>query len=155
MEPHREEMPAEYELHPEQDTGMRPVRVATRAVTLAILAITVATAAVAVSVVCIIMTLHATKASNSQAMQIRMLDQSNTRLAGEVSALSNRQTQTSARLAATQSAASDPSLITCSDLRHMDLIATSGGSGNVSSVPGTVIIDLSQSRVPLPGHCSK
>lgn len=82
-----------------------------------------------------------------QGVQIRQLYQANSRLADQLSAQS---TQMSAGLAASNPAA-DSNLITCRDLKSMALVATNGGS--VSAVPGSV--SLSQSAVPMPGHCRK
>jgi hypothetical protein len=86
--------------------------------------------------------------SGAQATQIHQLYQANSRLAGELSA---QGTQLSAVAARVADPAVNPSLITCRDLRQLGLVATSGGS--VSAVPGNV--SLSQSPVPIPGHCRK
>jgi uncharacterized protein HemX len=95
-----------------------------------------------------------TRTIASQAAEIHLLDQSNTRLAQEQAADVTQRDQVSAQLGQMSSrlAAADPSgsLITCADLRRMDLTETTGGS--VSAVPGNV--SLSQSRVPLPRHCN-
>jgi hypothetical protein len=98
---------------------------------------------------------HETQVASGLAVQIRGLDQSNTRMAGEISQLSGHQATMSAsqaRMSARMSSA-DPasSLITCKDLRAMDLTTVSGGS--VSSVPGTV--NLSYGAVQLPKHCNR
>jgi hypothetical protein len=101
--------------------------------------------------------LHENNVSSAQSAQIHALDSSNTRLARELATDNNQLSQMSAKLAAmgakvtATDPASDSSLITCGDLRRMDLTATTGGS--VSSVPGNV--NLSQAPVPLPAHCPR
>jgi uncharacterized protein HemX len=108
-------------------------------------------AALAVGVSSII---HGNTVSASQANEIHALDQSNTRLAGQVADLSNQLATVDNRLAemsAKVTAAdpsSDSSLITCADIRHMDLTVTTGGS-----VVAGGVVDLSQSSIPLPAHC--
>lgn len=136
----REEIPAEIELSPEKPRET--------SVTKAALVIAGIVLAVSVAVFGVV---HADKVSSSQAAQIQALDKSNTHLAGELATVTNQLSQMSAKLSATQSEASatNPDLITCADLRHMDLTTTTGGS--VSAVPGSVSLD--QGSVPLPEHC--
>jgi hypothetical protein len=92
---------------------------------------------------------HANNVGNLQATQIHQLDQANTRLAGELSAVSTQLSQMAARLAAADPA-SDSNLITCRDLQSMGLIATNGAS--IVTGGG---ISLNQNAVSLPGHCKK
>ena len=125
-----------------------PKERASGAMVLAVIASCVAGVAIIGAVIAIVLYFGARSTSSFQTTQIHGLDQSYSRLAGEYAALSNRQAQTSAQVAASDPA-SDSNLITCSDLRHMHLATVN--SGSVSSVPGTV--DLSQNPVPLPGHC--
>jgi hypothetical protein len=143
----RDEIPASYALHPQNKTDSK-ARHLPLGTGLAITAV-IAVAALWAAAISLVMLLHARNISSAQATQIRALNQANTHLAGEVAALSTRQTQTSAQVAAADPAA-DSSLITCTDLKHMRLMTATGGS--VSSVPGTV--SLTQSPVSLPQHCS-
>jgi hypothetical protein len=150
MEPDgRHEIPASYALHPEHRAQARarhlPLPLGAALAVTAVIAV----AALWAAAISIVMLLHARNVSSAQAAQLRALGQSNTRLAGEVAALGHRQAQLSAQVAAADPAA-DASLITCTDLRRLRLMAATGGS--VSAVPGTV--SLTQSPVPLPEHCS-
>jgi hypothetical protein len=111
-------------------------------------------AALTVSVLAL---LHVSTVSTPQAAQIRSLQSSSTRLAGQVAAeraeiagLRSELAGLGARLTSADPA-SDPSLITCGDLRRMDLRQTTGGS--VPAVPGPV--DLDQAAVALPAHCAR
>jgi hypothetical protein len=104
--------------------------------------------AVAIMVIQSLAITHLSTISGAQATQIHQLYQANSRLAGQVSAQGTQLSQVSAKVA---DPAVNPSLITCHDLRNMALIAITGAS--VSSVPGSV--NLSQSAVPIPGHCKK
>ena len=144
MEPDNRPIDATYTVEPQ------PVRRkgTSGAMIRAVIASCVAGVVLIVATVTIVLYFGARSTSNFQTTQIHGLDQSYSRLAGEYAALSNRQAQTSAQVAASDPA-SDSNLITCSDLRHMHLATVN--SGSVSSVPGTV--DLSQNPVPLPGHC--
>ncbi len=143
MHPEKQEIPATYQLRPE----VKHLKIARTVLVAAGIVAAIAVAALGLSIVGL---LHASNVSKLQAAQIHLLDQANTRLAGELSAQSTQLSQMSARLAAADPA-SDSSLITCRDLRNMGLVATNGGS--VSSVPGAV--SLNQSAVPMPGHCGK
>jgi hypothetical protein len=146
----REDIPASYEIVPGEGCAgqLSPRHLSiTLGTGLALTAI-IAAAALVTAAISITLLLHARNASSSQTAQIHALDQSNTRLALEVAGLSNHQSQMSAQVAAADPS-SDSNLITCTDLRHMGLMATDGAS--VSSVPGTV--SLSQSPVSLPAHC--
>lgn len=144
----QEPIPAAYQIHHEKSPEMKAI--ATVRVWVLITA-GISTLALVASVLGITgwaQAMHDGHTISFQATQIHGLDQSNTNLAGELSQLSNRLTGMSAQVSAADPA-SDSSLVTCADLRHMGLTTTTGGS--VSSVPGTV--DLSRAPVPLPGHC--
>jgi hypothetical protein len=134
-----------YEIREPEDKP--PPRPKASAAGVALTAVGIA-AALCLALAALAIAAHAGKVSTSQAAQIRALDQSNTRLAGELAADSSQLAGMSARLAAADPA-SDSALITCADLRRMNLLATTGGS--VSAVPGPV--SLSQSAVALPAHC--
>jgi uncharacterized protein HemX len=138
-----DEIPATYELHPEKKA--QDVKHADAAKTALVIAGIVAALSAA-----IVGILYANNVNNSQATQIRALNSANTRLAGELSAQSNQLARISARLAAVQSAANDPILITCTDLRHMNLMATDS-----AGIEAGGSIGLNQSPVPLPPHCPK
>lgn len=141
-------MDASYTVQPQRTPKER----ASGAMVLAVIASCVAGVAIIGAVIAIVLYFGARSTSSFQTTQIHGLDQSYSRLAGEYAALSNRQAQTSAQVAASDPAF-DSSLITCSDLRHMGLVTTTGGSVSVSSVPGTASVSLSQNRVRLPSHC--
>jgi hypothetical protein len=147
VEPDRQEIGATYQIHEPDEPGKRLAR----AIALAFVVLVVVAAITITS----LGVLRANGMSNSQAAQIHALKIANARLAYEVTTeqselrqLSAKQTQMSARLA---SAASNNGLVTCNDLRHMNLTTTTGGS--VSAVPGSV--SLNQSAVSLPAHCRK
>lgn len=98
---------------------------------------------------------NSSKTGGSTSASISTLDQSQTRLAGEVSAQRQQITSLHRVVAADSSALSALRAkvdddISCADLAKMKLLETTGGS--VSSVPGSV--DLSQSPVPLPKPCT-
>ena len=141
MHPEKQEIPATYELRPKEPgdvNGMNIVK--------ASLVIAGIVAALAIGIVGI---LHANNVSRTQTTQIRQLESSNTRLAGELSAASNQLSQMSAKLAAADPA-SDSNLITCRDLHNMSLMGINGAS--IVTGGG---ISLNQSAVPLPAHCKK
>ena len=146
MEPDNRPIDATYTVEPQ------PVRRkgASGAMVLAVIASCVAGVALIVATVTITLYMGQRNVTRSQAAQIHALDQSNTNLAGKLAALSNKQAQISAQVAADSS---NSDLVTCSDLKEMGLTSVSGGSGSVTSVPGTVYIDLSTSRIKLPRHC--
>lgn len=143
MHPEKQEIPATYQLHPE----VKRMKITRKMLVTAGITAAIAVAALGLSIVSL---LHLDNVSELQATQIRLLDQANTRLAGELSAESTQLSQMTVRLAGADPA-SDSNLVTCRDLKNMGLVATNGGS--VSSVPGPV--SLSQSAVPMPGHCEK
>lgn len=138
--------PVTYAIPEPQPDSDKPPKPGTSAVQLAltlfgiILALTVAVLAL----------LHSSSADSTVALQatrIQNLESANTRMAGQLAALSNRQTQMSAQVSAADPA-NDSTLITCADLRHMHLTATTGGSIEAGGVIG-----LGENPVPLPGHC--
>src|ERR1700728_1989921 len=81
--------------------------------------------------------------------QIHALDKSIRRQAGEIASLKIELGETSAKLTASDPA-SNSSLITCHDLKHMNLTETTG-----ASIEAGGSIGLGQSHVPLPAHCPK
>jgi hypothetical protein len=150
MAPNNHDIHATYKLRPENRAEVTRTQVASRALAFALTGTAVAAVALAAAVVAIIMLLHARNVSSSQAAQIHALDQANTRLTSTLIAEQDRLAQTSARITKTDPA-DDANLITCSDLKRMNLKATTGGS--VSSVPGTVT--MTQNLVTLPAHCAR
>jgi hypothetical protein len=142
----REDIRASYTIRPEDDTENVPsvpprlspgVRIYLAGTGAAILVLAVAL------VLTVAGLMHAGSVNAGQAAQIRSLNQANARLSVQSS-------QMNAALNG-QNPAADASLVTCTDLRRMGLVVTTGGS--VSSVPGTV--SLRQAPVRLPGHCAR
>lgn len=137
-------MDASYTVQPERTPKER----ASGAMVLAVIASCLAGIAIVGAVVAIVLYAGARSTITFQGNQIHGLDKNSIRQSQEIAGLSTKQAQTSAQLAASDPA-SDSSLITCSDLRHMNLTTTTGGS--VSAVPGTVQLNTSPAR--MPGHC--
>jgi hypothetical protein len=96
--------------------------------------------------------LHTATPDTGQASQLRAETSQIHALNTEVAALKLQLAEVSARQAE-DNPASDSSLITCKDIRRMDLQQVTGGSGNVSSVPGTVSVSIGTVNVALPVHC--
>ena len=143
MHPEKQEIPATYHLNPTRE--MKHMKIA-RAILVAGIIAATAVAALGLAIVGL---LHANNVSKLQATQIHLLNQANTRLAGELSAESTQLSQMSAKLVAADPAY-DSNLITCKDLQNMGLITTNG-AGIVTGGG----INLNQSAVPLPAHCKK
>jgi hypothetical protein len=138
----RGDVEATYQIHPP-----RPHDKTVSAGITAGIAIAMAALALALSLVGF---LHQNKATAQQAIQIRLLNQANARLAIELAQDSTRLNSMTAVLTG-DDPSSDGNLVTCRDLRQMNLSVTTGGS--VNSVPGTV--NLQQSAVSLPRHCGR
>lgn len=139
-----EEIPAEYELQQEKPPEIKTASVATVLIGIGVLV------AIAAAIIALVLAAQGKNVISQQSAQIRALDASNTRMAGEITALSNRQTQMSAKLSASDPS-SDKDLITCQDWHS--LTKTTGGSVSVTAVPSTATVSLSQNRVSMPGHC--
>lgn len=138
------EIPAEYELRPEEPSPVKPASMTTILIAIGVLV------ALAAGIIALLLAAHGDSTASQQTTQIRNLDKANVRLAGEIASQGNQLSAMTAKLAASDPS-SDSSLITCHDLRGMGLRATTGGS--VSAVPGAV--SLNQPAVPLPAHCRK
>jgi hypothetical protein len=148
MTNNRQDAPASFTIYAESDEeATQDVKVTRPSMTIIWLCLAITWAVVAVVAVGLVLTIgglvHADNVNAGQGAQIHALNQANARMSLQISQMNSALSG--------QNPASDSSLVTCTDLRHMGLTVTTGGT--VASVPG--IVNLTQSLLRIPAHCAK